>query len=82
MRTGVAIGLVATLLALLLPSCTHAQASGTILLDERFHTLERWAMRYRDARPPAKGPQPRPAPPAGSGGPRMNAGTALAAGLR
>ena len=42
MRTGVAIGLVATLLALLLPSCTHAQASGTILLDERFHTLERW----------------------------------------
>lgn len=54
----------------------------TALAALSFHTLERWAMRYRDARPPAKGPQPRPAPPAGSGGPRMNAGTALAAGLR
>ena len=54
----------------------------TALAALSFYTLERWAMRYRDARPPAKGPQPRPAPPAGSGGPRMNAGTALAAGLR
>ena len=47
-----------------------------------FYTLERWAMRYRDARPSSQDPGTRSAPPASASGPGRPAGTAMAAELR
>ena len=47
-----------------------------------FYTLERWAMRYRDARPSSQDPGARSAPPASASGAGRPAGTAMAAELR
>ena len=47
-----------------------------------FYTLERWAMRYRDARPSSQDPRTRSAPPASASGASRPAGTAMAAELR